>query len=124
MLGLQIQEHGTLSLASVDIKAIKRIMRKDLVDAGIEPSIYLDQEGEAEKVFCAHCGTSIPDVLDGLDRLIHCDICGVRMHAGCAAWKVGVREKQFCWNCIGGPYISGSVSTIPNSALTMSGSAP
>ena len=110
----------------VDIRAIKSIMRKDLVDAGIEPGVYLDQKSKVDKVFCVHCGTLIPDIVNEKgytpeSRLARCSTCGVTMHAGCAVWK-GKGKRPFCTGCIGPYPTSGSVSAVSGKTLAMSGS--
>lgn len=118
-----------MSLVSVDIETIKRVMREDLVDAGIEPGVYLDQKDKEEKIFCVHCGTLIPDIVNEKgytpeSRLARCSTCGAAMHAGCAVQKGrGTTRKQFCTDCIGPYPASGSVSMMSSKALAMSGSA-
>jgi len=93
-----------LSLIGVDIEIIKRIMRDDLAEAGIEPDAYLDQESKEEKIFCVHCGTLILDIVNNQgyipeSRLVRCSLCGACMHASCAVWKSNAVGKRFCMDC-------------------------
>lgn len=120
-----------MSSISIDIEVLKRIMREDLADAGIEPDVYLDQESKEEKIFCVHCGTLIPDIVNNQgytpeSRLVRCSLCGACMHASCAAWKSNAVGKRFCMDCVrdsmGAYPVGGSTFKRPNLVFTISGS--